>query len=1056
MDWKSDSVRSRGCRVVRAAAQLVVFLGLALQGKSAQADDAVAGAAGTCAPRLTFAARVEAQRAIEQVYYSGRTGATRPFDEAVPRTLLERKVRTALAQSAALDSVWHAPITAAALRRELQRIAAATRSPERLTAMYRALHGDSCLIQETFVRAELADRLVRARLEESADGAAAPDWETWSARRPGRFDASGAEPPRETAEPLPRLPEPGGADRRVITDGESTDATSIAAGDPACGFQDLWETGATGSPPASRAGQTAVWTGSEMIIWGGSGATYLNTGGLYDPLTDTWRPTTLTGAPTGRSGHSAVWTGSEMIVWGGFAPGTTFVTGGRYDPAAETWTATSIVGAPSFRTDHRAVWTGSEMIVWGGYAGGGSFLNTGARYDPATDGWTATSVLGAPFLGLRHVAVWSGTEMIVWGGSFSSAGGLYNPATDTWRSTSMLDAPSPRDQSVAVWTGTEMVVWGGSFGGFAPGGGRYNPATDSWRPTNPGGAPLNRYDHTMIWTGSRMVLWGGSDWSSNDTRGVRTNTGAQYDPVADVWTSTTLTGAPSARAQHSAVWSGDRMIVWGGGGVTGGRYDPVANAWSPTNAGTTAPSLRTGHTAVWTGSEMILWGGTGDNSGGRYDPLLDTWTPTALTGAPSPRHHHTAVWSGSEMIVWGGEDSADTPIATGARYDPAANTWSPTATVGAPAGRVDHTAVWTGGVMVVWGGDVGDYQVTGTGGRYDPVADAWTPTSLVGSPSPRAAHTAVWTGAWMVVWGGVDGSGVNTNTGGRYDPSNDQWSPTSLASAPFARSGHTAVWTGQKMIVWGGGTSTGGLYEPLLDSWAPTPTSGAPFARYYHSAVWTGSEMIVWGGLYQDFSTFYVYSTNTGGRFDPAAGTWTPTTTVNAPAPRDTHTAVWTGHAMIVRGGEQYSGDVIYLAPDDGATWYGATAALPPDADGDGVSICEDCDDANAGVQTTPAEVGSLSVAGSGTAILGWSVPAASGLRYDVLRTSDRADYVNGAVCVESDDASDTTALDADVPALGGFFYYLVRAENACPNALGEGPLGFRSNGQPIQGRSCP
>jgi len=92
---------------------------------------------------------------------------------------------------------------------------------------------------------------------------------------------------------------------------------------------------------------------------------------------------------------------------------------------------------------------------------------------------------------------------------------------------------------------------------------------------------------------------------------------------------------------------------------------------------------------------------------------------------------------------------------------------------------------------------------------------------------------------------------------------------------------------------------------------------------------------------------------------------------------------------------------------------------------------------------------------GAGVAI-GWNMPIGGDVRYDVLRTSNPADFVNGTVCIESDDASDTTALDADVPPPGGFFYYLVRAENACPAALGEGPLGFRSNGQPIQGRSCP
>ena len=34
--------------------------------------------------------------------------------------------------------------------------------------------------------------------------------------------------------------------------------------------------------------------------------------------TDTWTPTSTTNAPGARSNHTAVWTGSEMIVWGGY------------------------------------------------------------------------------------------------------------------------------------------------------------------------------------------------------------------------------------------------------------------------------------------------------------------------------------------------------------------------------------------------------------------------------------------------------------------------------------------------------------------------------------------------------------------------------------------------------------------------------------------------------------------------------------------------------------------------------------------------------------------
>ena len=55
--------------------------------------------------QLSFEQRVQAQAAIERVYYAHQVGATRPFEEAVPFSVLERKVRTYLKQSIVLDAI---------------------------------------------------------------------------------------------------------------------------------------------------------------------------------------------------------------------------------------------------------------------------------------------------------------------------------------------------------------------------------------------------------------------------------------------------------------------------------------------------------------------------------------------------------------------------------------------------------------------------------------------------------------------------------------------------------------------------------------------------------------------------------------------------------------------------------------------------------------------------------------------------------------------------------------------------------------------------------------
>jgi hypothetical protein len=209
-----------------------------------------------------------------------------------------------------------------------------------------------------------------------------------------------------------------------------------------------------------------------MIIWGGiapaSPDFYTNTGGKYDPSTDTWMPTSIANAPAARAFHTAVWTGSEMIVWGGYSnDGLDHNTGGRYNPGTDSWLPTSTTNAPVGRESHTAVWTGSAMIVWGGFDGNND-LNTGGRYYPGTNSWTATSTTNAPAARGSHGAVWTGSEMIVWGGAGASGylntGGRYNASTDIWTPTSTANAPSARTIHGPVWTGSEMIVV--MIGGF--------------------------------------------------------------------------------------------------------------------------------------------------------------------------------------------------------------------------------------------------------------------------------------------------------------------------------------------------------------------------------------------------------------------------------------------------------------------------------------------------------------------------------------------------------------------------------------------------------------
>src|SRR5437879_6227727 len=269
-----------------------------------------------------------------------------------------------------------------------------------------------------------------------------------------------------------------------------------------------------------------------------------------------------------------------------------------------------------------------------------------------------------------------------------------------------------------------MIVWGGFSGAFVfqtlGDGAKYNPQTDTWTPITAIAAPTAHFNHTAVWTGTEMIVWGGS--SCTACTNAELNTRARYNPITDTWIPTSTNGAPSARGDHSAVWTGSKMIVWGGRNDatlidTGGIYDPVSDSWLPTNS-SGAPASRSEHAAVWTGSMMIVFGGRAStstansfSSGGLYDPTSDGWTPTNTMGAPFARR--PSVWSGTDLIVWGDGNG---------RYNPVTDSWSGISTTGAPSGGSNNSLVWTGSTMITWAGGLG-VPPSNTGGIYDPSVD---------------------------------------------------------------------------------------------------------------------------------------------------------------------------------------------------------------------------------------------------------------------------------------------------------------------------------------------
>ena len=224
-------------------------------------DNAAFGANAYQSRSLSFADRVAYQRAIEDVYWRHRiwpdtnAGPKPSLDAVMSQAQLEKKVKEYLRNSQTLEDYWQRPITAEQLQAEMERMASHTRQPEVLRELFEALGNDPFVIAECLARPILTERLLLITV------VAEP---ALSASRTGVSPAS----------------------------------TKLFAADTAASTENRFR--------ATNRGVTS-YTLPEIAT---------PSGGCTD---DTWTPTTLTNAPTARNVHTAVWTGSEMIVWGGWA-----------------------------------------------------------------------------------------------------------------------------------------------------------------------------------------------------------------------------------------------------------------------------------------------------------------------------------------------------------------------------------------------------------------------------------------------------------------------------------------------------------------------------------------------------------------------------------------------------------------------------------------------------------------------------------------------------------------------------------------------------------------
>jgi hypothetical protein len=242
------------------------------------------------------------------------------------------------------------------------------------------------------------------------------------------------------------------------------------------------------APPKPRTGAVSLWIGNGLFLWGGQSSTATveshADGWVFDPVAREWHA--IAPAPlAGRSVAAAVWTGDEVLVWGGYDRGRTFADGAAYDPATGAWRPLP-AGPLSARAAVATAWTGTELLVWGSTGRDGPGVRDGAAFDPRANRWrtiapapVALNQSGWP----SPSTVWTGRELIVIGSLLDdnnaatrpdATGLAYDPAADRWRRLPGVRL-SPQ-ASAAAWTGRAVLALDYELRAAV-----YDPGRNAWR-----------------------------------------------------------------------------------------------------------------------------------------------------------------------------------------------------------------------------------------------------------------------------------------------------------------------------------------------------------------------------------------------------------------------------------------------------------------------------------------------------------------------------------------------------------------------------------------------
>lgn len=265
--------------------------------------------------------------------------------------------------------------------------------------------------------------------------------------------------------------------------------------------------------------------------------------------------------------------------------------------------------------------------------------------------------------------------------------------------------------------------------------------------------------------------------------------------------------------------------------------------------------------------------------------------------------------------------------------------WSATGSM-ASGRNAAAAAVLQDGRVLVAGGFSGSGEVSGAD-LYDPATGTWTPTSPLLSGRHYTTATTLQDGRVLVA-GGFTASGPTAETL-LWDPLTGRWSVTGPLAEP--RAGHRAVLLGNgRVLVTGGSDSsrasrtTAELYDPASGTWTPT-TNGMSAPREEHQAALLPDGRVLVSGGHNTIPS--ITFTATADLYDPATNSFTPTASMISSRSQAAVATLPDGD-VLVAGGVNRSGFILGIERWDAASgsWsaagemplignYGLAAPLP-------------------------------------------------------------------------------------------------------------------------------